>query len=136
MRIISFAWTTGAFLAGRKTSTCRDWDDSYAKQFRKGDLVAAYDRSPRFSGTQIGTIRLTHDPKYGNWREILDDPYEQEGFAWYDEQIASGNAGALRAVKRGLSIPDGMTLKEWIDRAPAWGDWVIRFEVVSLAVPS
>lgn len=31
--IVSFAWTTGAFLAGRKSRTRREWDDAYARRF-------------------------------------------------------------------------------------------------------
>lgn len=131
MKIISFAWTTGALLAGRKTATCRGWDERYARRFRAGDLVAAYDRSPRFKGKQVATIRLTHDATIGPWKHILTDPYEQEGFAWYDEQIAAGNADAARAVKRGLDIGD-TTLWEWLDLQPNWGECVVRFELVEV----
>lgn len=132
MKIISFAWTTGALLAGRKTATCREWDESYARRFRAGDLIAAYDRSPRFKGKQVATIRLTHDATMGRWKDILTDPYEQEGFAWYDEQIAAGNAEAAKAVQRRLTIPDGMTLRSWLDLQPSWGECVIRFELVEV----
>lgn len=48
MRIISFAWTSPALLAGAKTVTRRDWDDSYARRFSAGELVAAV------FGLQIG----------------------------------------------------------------------------------
>lgn len=132
MKTISFAWTTESLLAGRKTATCREWNDRYARQFRAGDLVAAYDRQPRFKGKQVAVIRLTHDATYGPWRDILTDPYEQEGFAWYDEQIAAGNEAAAKAVRRGLSIPVGMTIKQWLDRAGNWGEWVIRFRLESI----
>lgn len=132
MKIISFAWTTDALRAGRKTATCRDWSPEYARRFRAGDLVAAYDRQPRFKGRQVGTIRLTHDATHGNWRDILVDPYEQEGFRFYDEQIAAGNLDARKAVNRGLHIPDGMTIREWLDRQPGWGEWVIRFDLVEV----
>lgn len=39
MKNISFAWTTDALLAGRKTCTCRDWERDYAERFKAGDLT-------------------------------------------------------------------------------------------------
>jgi len=51
MKIISFAWTTEASLAGRKTATRRCWSEGYARRFKSGDLVQAYDRNP--SGGRI-----------------------------------------------------------------------------------
>lgn len=130
MRIISFAWTTDALIAGRKTCTCRDWDDDYAASFRAGDLVAAYDRSPRFKGNLIATIRLTHDATYGRLSEIVPDWYEREGFAYYDEQVAAGNDKAIRALAREYGLKPGQTLKDYMGNAN-WGDWVVRFAVES-----
>ncbi|MBW2053822.1 MAG: ASCH domain-containing protein [Deltaproteobacteria bacterium] len=46
MKIVSFAWTTEALLAGRKTVTRRCWNERYAGRFKSGDLVQAYDRNP------------------------------------------------------------------------------------------
>lgn len=63
MRIISFAWTTPALLAGRKTCTRRDWTYGYAANFALGEEVAAYDRSPRAFGQRVATIRLTALPE-------------------------------------------------------------------------
>ena len=45
MRIISFAWTTEALIQGKKTQTRRFWKDRYAKSFKKGDLIQAYDKN-------------------------------------------------------------------------------------------
>ena len=84
MKRIVFAWMTPALVAGRKTCTCRDWDGDYAQRFRVGDVIAAYDRSPRYRGTQIATLRLTHDATYGRLIDVLggfDAAYEAEGFA-------------------------------------------------------
>ena len=50
VKIISFAWTTPALLAGRKTVTRRDWSDRYALLFHADDFVAGYNRSPRHGG--------------------------------------------------------------------------------------
>lgn len=133
MRHISFAWTTDALLAGRKTCTCRDWEPEYAKKFRAGELVAAFDRSPRYGGKQIATLRLTHDATFGVLKDIVPDAYEREGFAYYDEQVAAGNEKAIAAVKRGLHLPEGVTLRRYLDVAGgSWGEWIVRFEVVEV----
>jgi len=81
---ISFTWTTPALLAGRKQMTWRDWDVSYARQFRPGLLVDAYDRSPRNGGRKVATIRLTaveRIPIGG----LADGDYEAEGLAYLAE---------------------------------------------------
>jgi len=136
MKNISFAWTTDALLAGRKTCTCRDWDADYAARFKAGDLIAAYDRSPRFKGKQIGTLRLTHDATYGTLVDVLggfDAAYEAEGFAYYDEQVAAGNARVRAAIERNLGVEHGETLRDWLRHTEAWGEWIVRFEVVEMA---
>jgi len=82
MKIISFAWTTNAFLAGNKTETRRDWDDKYARSFHKGDIVQAYDKNPRAGGKLIGFIRLTEDP-FKQWLHDMTDADEiAEGHLW------------------------------------------------------
>jgi len=58
MPIISFAWTTPAFVARQKTCTRRDWNDRYAKQFVPGRMAQAWDQQPRYGGRRIGTIEL------------------------------------------------------------------------------
>ena len=107
MKIISFAWTTKALLEGKKTVTRRKWSDKYALMFKKGDLVKAYDKSPRSGGKHRATIRLTHDP----YKECLIDMPE--------EDIA--NEGGLWDSKdEFISLfPDSNTIV-----------WVIRFEVI------
>ncbi len=134
MKIITFAWTSDALLAGRKTCTSRDWSAAHARRFKAGDLVAAWDKSPRFGGRQIATIRLTHDATFGTLEELVPNAYECEGFAFYDEQVASGDEHAIRQVKRGLNLPNNMTLREYLDMS--YGSlhrWIIRFELESLA---
>lgn len=137
--ILSFAWTSAALLAGRKTCTCRDWSDDYARRFKAGDIVKAYDRSPRFKGTHIADLRLTHYPVFGSPVDVLDSDifavYEREGFAWYDEQAALGNADVRRAAERGLGLEPGESLWDYLEDAHTsgelWGDWVIRFEPIA-----
>jgi len=80
--IISFAWTTAALLAGRKTCTRRDWDERYFQQWVRAwredrHVHDAYDRSPRAGGHKVGEIRLTCEP----YRERLADMPESDVLA-------------------------------------------------------
>ena len=87
MQIISFALTTDALLACQKTVTRRDWPDKYAAQFQVGNLVQAYDKSPRNGGRCVAIIRieakhreplarLIESPEYGQTELI------KEGNLW------------------------------------------------------
>ncbi|MEE9356541.1 MAG: hypothetical protein V3U75_13200 [Methylococcaceae bacterium] len=108
MKIISFAWTTEALRTGKKTVTRRFWSDSYAKQFKEGDLVQAYDRSPRFKGKQIAIIRLTQAPYKEPLSLMTDEEEKAEGGLW----------GSAEAFIEAMGGPD---------KVP----WVIRFEPVT-----
>ena len=120
MKIISFAWTTPALLAGAKTVTRREWSDRYARTFHRGDLVAAYDRNPRAHGKQVGVIELTRDPYQEQLGMTPAEEFDHEGLAWME--------------KRGLTMPGGVSpLEFW--RAGRREDplvWVGPFRVVSL----
>jgi len=119
VRIISFAWTTPALRAGRKTCTRRDWNDAYAARFRPGELLAAYDRSPRYGGKQVAVIRLTAAPKKESTAAAPASDYEAEGFAYLQE--------------RGLHV-DGLEPKtlwrSWHQQPRMM--WVVRFELVEV----
>ena len=85
MMIISFAWTTDAFLAGRKTRTRRQWADDHVKKFHVGEIVQAWNRTPRVSGAKrVGYLKIT-----GLKREHVslmpDEDFEKEGFAYLAE---------------------------------------------------
>jgi hypothetical protein len=82
VKIISFAYTTPALLAGRKTCTRRNWAPRYAALFNGGELVQAWDKSPRIGGKRIGTIRLLQEPRLEPLNEMPDSDYEAEGFAY------------------------------------------------------
>ena len=117
MKHISFSWTTAALLAGAKTCTRRSWNDAYAKRFHAGDLVAAYDKSPRAGGKQIATIRLTRDPYQEFVRDAPPEDYQREGLAWMEE--------------RGVLIQRATPRQFWADwQAANTLEWVIRFEGV------
>ena len=117
--IVSFAWTTPALLAGAKTMTRRDWTGDYARRFRAGMLVDAYDRSPRARGRKVATIRITRDP----YPELVTgsltpEVYEREGFAWLDTH--GHGATVARIVAGWESTPEGAT------------EWVVEFALVEV----
>jgi len=119
MKIISFAWTTPALLAGVKTVTRRDWSARYAAQFGKGDIVQAYDRQPRYGGKKVALIRLTHDPSLESTAEAPLSDFELEGFRWLEEWS--------------LKVDGLSPVTLW----RVWGLyprelWVVRFEVIEI----
>ena len=119
MKIISFAWTTPALLARRKTVTRRDWVDHHAALFHKGDLIAAYNRQPRFGGHLVATIRLTADAYKESTAKAPPEDFEKEGFAYLDE--------------RRLMVAGDTPLEVWESWHESPSDWwVIRFEVVEV----
>lgn len=122
MRIICFAWTTAALVVGAKTCTRRKWPPNWARQFHKGDLVVAYDRSPRYGGKQVAMIRLTQDPYRENTADAPDADYEAEGLAWMEREMLP-----IFQNKRRFTFAN--------DFWDAWKNeaedvWVVRFELV------
>lgn len=83
MRIISFAWTTEALLKGKKTQTRRFWKPKYAKQFKKGDIVQAYDKNPRAKGKLVAFIKLTEKPYIQDIMMISEADFQAEGGTMY-----------------------------------------------------
>jgi hypothetical protein len=103
--LISFSFTTEAFLQGTKTVTRRKWTDRYFAQWLRawgqGQLTHdAYDKSPRVGGRKVGKLILTHQPK----KEMLSDfPAEDllaEGGYWQtvDDYIAYQGGDPLAEV--------------------------------------
>ena len=85
MKIISFAWTTPALLAGRKTRTRREWTDEYAKRFHVGDLCQAWNHVPRVKDAKrIGTIEITAIRRE-RYSDAKGEDWEKEGFAYLQE---------------------------------------------------
>jgi hypothetical protein len=119
VKIISFAWTTPALLAGKKTVTRRDWNPRYAATFRSGELVAAYDRQPRYRGKQVAVIRLTATPTLESTADAPEGDYAAEGFEYLAE---------LGAKIDGLSAPALWRVWHWKPRDM----WVVRFELVQI----
>lgn len=122
MRIISFAETTPALLAGHKTCTRRPWKEDYAALFHQGDLVQAYDKSPRVGGKRVATIQLTTTPML--CLTLPPDDWVQEGFQYMETH--------------GLTLFHGMTPRQvwesWSEPGGQDGLWVVRFKLkMSLA---
>lgn len=124
MRIISFSYTTPALLAGRKSVTRREWSDKYAAGFHKGDLIQAYNRSPRNGGERVAYIELTQDPYRELTWDMPDEDYDREGFKYFAE-----NPDVEVPVT--FAPEDG----DWLEHFKAWRReaeylWVIRFELL------
>jgi hypothetical protein len=118
MRIISFAWTTDALLAGIKTCTRRDWNMRYAESFKKGEQVQAWDKLPRAGGKRVGTIELTETPDYSS--QYPEEDYLNEGLKWM----------ALEGrLINGMQPIDFWN--RWRDEAKSL--WVIRFKLTEIA---
>ena len=122
MKIISFGKTTPALLAGRKTVTRREWAAKHAASFAAGELVQAWNQSPRVKGShRVGTIRLTEEPYLEQSDKIPLTDYEREGFGYLDEQ----------GLRLGDNMEPGVLWRHWYS-FPA-DLWVVRFELVEVA---
>lgn len=112
MKIISFAWTTKALLAGKKTATRREWNDDYARRFQEGEVVQAYNKSPRHGGKKIAEIRLTKAPFKQKLGDMTHNDFIKEGgyMLWEDFEDFAGRLD-----------PDYNPDKEL---------WVIEFELI------
>ena len=88
--IVSFAWTTPALLAGAKTMTRREWSPAHAAKFHVGDLVDAWNQTPRVNSARRGiaiarkvaTIRITRAPHVAWSTDLTEEDYDREGFNW------------------------------------------------------
>lgn len=129
MRIIAFAETTPALLAGAKTVTRREWNHKYARTFTAGELLQAWDKNPRTrQGKRVATIRLTAAPVWQAARDVPPEDYAAEGFAYLDAHGLM--LGPVAGTKR-RSTP-GEVWDSWITAPPEFGLWVVRFELVGV----
>lgn len=123
MRIITFAETTAALLAGAKTCTRREWKPNYARTFAAGEVLQAWDKNPRTGkGKRVGTIRLTAAPVLQRANEIPPSDWEAEGFAYMQHY--------------GLTLFDGATTTEvfngWRNAPDSVMLWVVRFKLIGV----
>lgn len=148
--VISFGHTD-ALLAEQKTVTRREWTNGHAKMFREGQLVDAYDKSPR--GRKVATIRITRGPYRERLAEFPIQDVAGEGFAWMARtgremppvpwltaeaalawrgyQVALGRYfdNALLVTEAELAFCRAM---HRAIRHVVGGVWVVRFELVSV----
>lgn len=117
MKIISFAWTTPALLAGVKCVTRRDWDKDYAESFRADEYVQAFDKSPRAGGKCVAIIQLLRAPYQQGTDELCARDWMDEGFA-YLQQIGA---------KCGRSMPHEIW-ENW--RLTPTIKWVVPFKMI------
>lgn len=117
--IVSFAHTTAALLCGSKTATRRAWSPSHAARFRPGDLVDAWDRSPRTRlGHKVATIRISRAPYLQPTHLTTPEDFHREGFAWIRDY---GTPAARELVSR--------IWREWHEQPSEM--YVVEFELVS-----
>jgi hypothetical protein len=98
MKIISFAWTTPALLAGSKCVTRREWDKKYAESFEAGEYVQAFDKSPRAGGKCVAIIELTQKPYLQGTDELVPDDWQNEGFAHLESIGAKCGESTARKI--------------------------------------
>ncbi len=107
--IISFAKTIEPLLAGKKTVTRREWADDYAARFKAGQIVDAWDYSPRTGhGKRIAKIRLTADAYQEFLSDMPESDIQAEGGLWRDKNQYIRDVFGIASKKV----------------------WVIRFELV------
>jgi len=118
-KIISFAWTTPALLAGAKTVTRREWDPDYANKWKQRTVGIAYDKNPRFGGKPVGLIELVKDAYLEKLCNAPESDYEAEGLAWLE---ANGHC----IQKMSPKIFWELWKKDSGER------WVVRFKILEL----
>jgi hypothetical protein len=122
MMHISFAWTTPALLARRKTCTRRNWSRKHAEKFHGADLAWGLDKSFRFGGRRVAIVQLTVDPYVESTADMPEEDYEAEGLAWMEEQ--------------GLLIRGKHPREFWDDwRAAAEPVYVVRLDLLARLGP-
>lgn len=114
MKIIAYQHTALQCLLGDKTVTRRIWNVKYARQFKAGEIVQAWDRSPRVHGQKFGEQRL------------LSLCYESIGRLEEDSQYARDEL-----AKEGYP---GVDAKWFIDKFFKDADWIWRVEFEMTAV--
>ncbi|MEW6062537.1 MAG: hypothetical protein AB1600_11420 [Bacteroidota bacterium] len=121
MKIISFAYTTPAVIAFEKNVTRRDWQLRTALAYNKGDIVQAWDTSPRFGGKKFGLIQLTEKPYEEQTCNAPIQDRKGEGFEFLHKHgiLIAGKYDALDLWKAWMMMKDVTK-------------WVVRFEVVDL----
>lgn len=134
-KFISFGWTTDELLKLQKTVTRRTWPEHYARTFKKGDIVAATDKSPRKGGEALALIRLTEDPYEEDLRSLTTKEVEAEGFpGWtpkrFVNQFFKGKQKVwvvrFEVLKVFKQEEQPQEINKNLNPFPAIGDWIVR----------
>lgn len=127
-------WTLPALLAGAKTCSRQTWGSRGAGTMRAGSEVTVYSgaahpsarRGPR---TVAAIIRLTGDPVLEPLSAMPDADYDAEGWRWLHD-----HPEALRSHRITADDFSWEAFERW--RARPGQCWVVRFEVLKVAVTS
>jgi hypothetical protein len=124
--ILSFGYTSPAFLAGEKTVTRRDWSLRTVAAYLKGESLdvatgrliggvihQAWDKVPHAGGRKIGLIRLTHVPVCRPLSEMTEQDFADEGFEWFSQHPE-------------VDLPAAAKAQLWYPRAGE--SWRVAFE--------
>lgn len=120
-KIISFAYTTSALVADRKTCTRRYWSEPYARRFQKNEMVQGWDKLPRCLGKQVAWVRITTAPYFEAMSLMPDSDYEAEGYAYFQENPH------LLPARPGLMGTSWAEFEAW-RRSPD-SMWVVRLKL-------
>jgi hypothetical protein len=85
--ILSFAWTTDAYMAGRKTCTRRMWKDRTLRAWQRAwdegrRRHVAVDKLLCWGGRRIGEFELTARPERQALRDMPETDLAAEGGLW------------------------------------------------------
>jgi hypothetical protein len=129
---ISFAWTSPALVLGHKTCTRRDWDPGYASRMKRGAVLSAWDRQPRFHGNHIAFIRLLSDATWTPMSEMPDSDYQAEGFEFMysHPEIMTKTIEGLPRDHFITHVLSKEGFENW--RGNSGSMYVVRFEVLQL----
>lgn len=123
--IVSFAWTTPALLAYRKSVTRRAWKTRFARQIHVG-AHQAYNKLARNHGRQVATIHVLQEPYLERMGDIPDSDYEAEGFSFFEEHPE------LLPASAPWSVMNWDVFNHWRYSDPDRELWVLRFQPVLL----
>jgi len=111
--ILSFAYTTDAFLADEKTATRRHWAERTLRMWQKAwdeERLEhdAWDKSPRYGGRKIGRLKLTHRPYLEALGDMPESDLAAEGGLWDSLEEFRGDdpPDTIVAVVRFVRIPE------------------------------
>jgi hypothetical protein len=121
MMIVSFAKTTPAILARRKSVTRRKWKESHAQRFSPGTLFQIYSNGPHRGGKHIGVGRIVNVTKDSNGKIADLGDWEREGFAYLNEH----------RLPLGKNLMPGDLWREWLIHGTE-GLYRVEFEIVTL----